>query len=74
MSLEKIRGYPALITKGFDIHPPYVDLALEPGDTYSFVYAGEKIYTIFDGSVWRFICAVPSGICYDFDTSVVTVL
>lgn len=70
----KLEDLPALTTRGFAINPPIVDLALEAGDTYNFIYGSEQIYTVFDGSVWRYVYAKQVGIQYDFDSSVVTIL
>lgn len=70
-----LQSLPLLVTKGFVIHPPIKDLALEAGDMYSFTYGWEEIYAVFDGNCWRFLHANPSvGSRYDFDPDVVTVL
>ncbi len=71
---ETLQRFPMLMTKGFVIHPPIADLALEVGDSYSFTYGGETIFTVFDGCVWRLVHAEQTGLPTDIDSSVVTVL
>lgn len=65
---------PLLREKGFELHPPFADLALQEGDTYSFTFGRERILCLYDGADWRFVTAMPCGSEDDFDTSVVTVL